>query len=173
MHLADRDMRLRLSFINPEQQLSTCWIIFCSLDVARLCTMGRHAMLERIWNHVTRSKSCCLQQALPIGSCMPIKMMKQMVANFQNIGMKRKRIFLQNECSSQKSCFFIESRHLRNSVPFQSLKPPFEKMTAVDSLLTLTYIVLREFFGWRVPSDTSSIYNSNSLLFIIMIAQSK
>jgi ABC-type multidrug transport system ATPase subunit len=46
-----------------------------------------------------------------------------------------------------------------------------EKVTKVSLLLTLTYIISTGFFWWRLPDDTSSIYNRSSLLFFMLIAQ--
>jgi ABC-type multidrug transport system permease subunit len=46
-----------------------------------------------------------------------------------------------------------------------------EKVTRVSLLLTLTYVISTAFFWWRLPNDTSSIYNRSSLLFFMLIAQ--
>lgn len=46
-----------------------------------------------------------------------------------------------------------------------------EKVTKVSLLVTLTYIIFTAFFWWRLPDDTSSLYDRSSLLFFMLIAQ--
>ena len=47
-----------------------------------------------------------------------------------------------------------------------------ERLTRVASLLTLAYILFTGLFWWRIPDDTSRIYQRNSLLFFLLIALS-
>jgi ABC-type multidrug transport system ATPase subunit len=46
-----------------------------------------------------------------------------------------------------------------------------EKITKVSILLTLTYLVFTALFWWRLPNTTAYIFERNSLLFFILIAQ--
>lgn len=68
-----------------------------------------------------------------------------------------------------ETSFWLQLRLLTSRVIKQQRG---EKVTKVNLLLTLTYIVFTGFFWWRLPNDTSSIYNRNSLLFFMLIAQS-
>ena len=47
-----------------------------------------------------------------------------------------------------------------------------ERLTRVAGLLTLAYILFTGLFWWRIPDDTSRIYQRNSLLFFLLIALS-
>ena len=47
-----------------------------------------------------------------------------------------------------------------------------EKLTRVSLVLSAVYVVFTGFFWWRLPFDVSSVYNRNSLLFFMLIAQS-
>lgn len=68
-----------------------------------------------------------------------------------------------------ETSFWLQLRLLTSRVVKQQRG---EKVTMVNLLLTLTYIVFTGFFYWRLPDDTSSIYQRNSLLFFMLIAQS-
>lgn len=46
-----------------------------------------------------------------------------------------------------------------------------DKLTMVSFLLTLVYLIFTSFLYWRLPDDTSNIYERNSLLFFVMISQ--
>lgn len=46
-----------------------------------------------------------------------------------------------------------------------------EKITRISILLTLTYLFLTALFWWRLPDTTAYIFERNSLLFFILIAQ--
>jgi len=46
-----------------------------------------------------------------------------------------------------------------------------EKITRVSILLTLTYLFFTALFWWRLPDTTAYIFERNSLLFFILIAQ--
>lgn len=46
-----------------------------------------------------------------------------------------------------------------------------EKITRVSILLTLTYLFFTALFWWRLPDTTAFIFERNSLLFFILIAQ--
>ncbi|CAJ1950247.1 unnamed protein product [Cylindrotheca closterium] len=46
-----------------------------------------------------------------------------------------------------------------------------EKITRVSVLLTLTYLFFTALFWWRLPDTTAYIFERNSLLFFILIAQ--
>jgi ABC-type multidrug transport system ATPase subunit/ABC-type multidrug transport system permease subunit len=46
-----------------------------------------------------------------------------------------------------------------------------EKITRVSILLTLTYLCFTSLFWWRLPDTTAYIFERNSLLFFILIAQ--
>lgn len=46
-----------------------------------------------------------------------------------------------------------------------------EKITKVSILLTLTYLFFTALFWWRLPNTTAYIFERNSLLFFILIAQ--
>jgi len=68
-----------------------------------------------------------------------------------------------------ETSFWVQLRLLTSRVLKQQRG---EKVTRVNLLLTLTYIIFTGFFWWRLPNDSSSIYNRNSLLFFMLIAQS-
>lgn len=46
-----------------------------------------------------------------------------------------------------------------------------EKLTRVTILLTLTYLAFTTFMYWRMPNDTAHIFERNSLIFFMLIAQ--
>lgn len=46
-----------------------------------------------------------------------------------------------------------------------------DKLTLVSGLLTTAYLVFTSFLYWRLPDDTSNVYERNSLLFFVLIAQ--
>jgi ABC-type multidrug transport system ATPase subunit len=46
-----------------------------------------------------------------------------------------------------------------------------DKLTIASLLLTLTYLAFTGFLYWRLPDDTSNVYERNSLLFFLLIAQ--
>ena len=68
-----------------------------------------------------------------------------------------------------ETSFWVQLRLLSSRVLKQQRG---EKVTMVNLLLTITYVIFTGFFWWRLPNDTSSIYNRNSLLFFMLIAQS-
>lgn len=45
------------------------------------------------------------------------------------------------------------------------------KLTIASFLVMLTYLTFTNFLYWRLPDDTSNIYERNSLLFFLLIAQ--
>jgi len=45
------------------------------------------------------------------------------------------------------------------------------KLTLATFLLTLTYLLFTNLLYWRLPDDTSNVYERNSLLFFLLIAQ--
>ena len=45
------------------------------------------------------------------------------------------------------------------------------KLTIASLLLMLTYLTFTNFLYWRLPDDTSNIYERNSLMFFLLIAQ--
>lgn len=47
-----------------------------------------------------------------------------------------------------------------------------ERLTLVAAVLTFTYAFFTSLFWWRLPDDTNHIYERNSLLFFMLIAQS-
>jgi ABC-type multidrug transport system ATPase subunit/ABC-type multidrug transport system permease subunit len=47
-----------------------------------------------------------------------------------------------------------------------------ERLTLVAAILTFTYSFLTSLFWWRIPDNTNFIYERNSLLFFMLIAQS-
>jgi ABC-type multidrug transport system ATPase subunit len=47
-----------------------------------------------------------------------------------------------------------------------------EKLTRVSVLLTFSYVFFTSFFWWQMPNDTAFVFERNSLLFFMMIAQS-
>lgn len=47
-----------------------------------------------------------------------------------------------------------------------------ERLTATAGLLQFAYLFFTALFWWRLPNNTSSIFQRNSLLFFILIAQS-
>ena len=47
-----------------------------------------------------------------------------------------------------------------------------ERLTLVAAVLTFTYSFFTSLFWWRIPDDTNRIYERNSLLFFMLIAQS-
>jgi ABC-type multidrug transport system permease subunit len=47
-----------------------------------------------------------------------------------------------------------------------------ERLTRVAALLTLAYVLFTGLFWWRMPDNTSRIYQRNSLLFFLLIALS-
>lgn len=47
-----------------------------------------------------------------------------------------------------------------------------ERLTLVAAILTFTYSFFTSLFWWRIPDNTNFIYERNSLLFFILIAQS-
>ena len=68
-----------------------------------------------------------------------------------------------------ETSFWLQLRLLTSRVVKQQRG---EKVSIVNALLTLTYIVFTGFFYWRLPNDTGSIFERNSLLFFMLIAQS-
>ena len=46
-----------------------------------------------------------------------------------------------------------------------------DRLTIASLLLTLMYLAFTGFLYWRLPDDTSNIYERNSLLFFLLIAQ--
>lgn len=47
-----------------------------------------------------------------------------------------------------------------------------ERLTRVTAILTFAYAFFTSLFWWRLPDDTNHIYERNSLLFFMLIAQS-
>jgi len=46
-----------------------------------------------------------------------------------------------------------------------------EKLTQVSILLTLTYLIFTSFIYWQLPDNTENIFERNSLIFFMLIAQ--
>jgi hypothetical protein len=46
-----------------------------------------------------------------------------------------------------------------------------EKLTRVSAMLTFCYILFTSVFWWRMPDNTAWIFQRNSLLFFMLIAQ--
>jgi ABC-type multidrug transport system ATPase subunit len=46
-----------------------------------------------------------------------------------------------------------------------------DRLTLASVLVTVIYLVFTNFLYWRLPDDTSNVYERNSLLFFLLIAQ--
>ena len=47
-----------------------------------------------------------------------------------------------------------------------------EKISQVSLIVTIAYTIFSSIFWWRIPDDTNRVYERNSLMFFILIAQS-
>jgi len=70
--------------------------------------------------------------------------------------------------SAYEASFWTELSMLANRISKQQRG---EKLTRVTFLLTLTYVLFTGFMYFRLPNDTANIFERNSLLFFMLIAQ--
>ncbi len=74
----------------------------------------------------------------------------------------------QHDTAKYEATFWRELSMLTNRISKQQRG---NKLTLATFLLTLTYLTFTNFLYWRLPDDTSNVYERNSLLFFLLIAQ--